>query len=68
MDLLEPTQMATRCPYKGQACYWSARIGERVFKDIVWSYRDPLPACSQITGLLSFFNERLPVPTTSWSE
>ncbi len=78
MDLLEPTQMTTRCPYKGQACYWSTRIGERVFKDIVWSYRDPLPACSQITGLLSFFNERvdalyvdhelLPVPTTSWSE
>jgi len=78
MDLLEPTQMTTRCPYKGQACYWSARIGERVFKNIVWSYRDPLPACTSITGLLSFFNERvdalyvddelLPVPKTSWSE
>src|SRR6266566_4955911 len=78
MDLLEPTGTATRCPYKGQASYWSARIGEQVFKDIVWSYPDPLPACFPITSLLCFFNERvdglyvddelLSVPKTPWSE
>ena len=61
-----------------QASYWSARIGASVFKDIVWSYRDPLPACSPITGLLCFFNERVdaiyaddepvPKPITPWSQ
>ena len=30
MDLLEPTDTVTRCPYKGQARYWSARVGDRV--------------------------------------
>jgi len=78
MELLEPTETTTRCPYKGQATYWSARIGEKVFKDIVWSYREPLPACSPIASSLCFFNERvdaiyvdnepLPVPKTIWSE
>ncbi|GAC1349921.1 MAG: DUF427 domain-containing protein [Ktedonobacteraceae bacterium] len=78
MELLEPTETTTRCPYKGQATYWSAKVGERVFKDIVWSYQEPLPACTPIAHLLSFFNERvgaiyvddelLPVPKTQWSE
>ncbi|MFL5656485.1 MAG: DUF427 domain-containing protein, partial [Ktedonobacteraceae bacterium] len=75
-ELLEPTEATTRCPYKGQATYWSARIGERVFKDIVWSYREPLPACSPIAQFLCFFNERvdaiyvddelIAVPKTIW--
>jgi uncharacterized protein (DUF427 family) len=78
MELLEPTETTTRCPYKGKATYWSAKIGERVFKDIVWSYREPLPACLPIAKLLCLFNERveaiyvddelMPKPKTIWSE
>jgi uncharacterized protein (DUF427 family) len=78
MDLMEATEHHTYSPLKGEASYWSARIGERVFKDIVWSYREPLPACSPIARYLCFFNERvdaiyvddelIPVPKTIWSE
>ena len=78
MELLEATGTTTRCPYKGQASYRSARIGASVFKDIVWRYRDPLPACTSIDGLLCFFNEPVdaiyvdnelvPKPITPWSE
>ncbi len=78
MELLEPTQTNTRCPYKGMASYWSASIDDRVFKDIVWSYRDPLPECTPIAKLLCFFNERvdaiyvddelISVPKTPWSK
>ncbi len=78
MEFLEPTETTTRCPYKGMATYWSARIGEQVFKDIVWSYQEPLPECTPITHFLCMFNERvdaiyvddelMPVPTTIWSE
>jgi uncharacterized protein (DUF427 family) len=77
MDLLEATETTTHCPYKGMASYWSAKVGERVFDDIVWSYRDPLPACLPIEKLLCFFNERvdaiyvdeelMAVPKTIWS-
>ncbi len=78
MELLEPTEITTHCPYKGKATYWSAKIGERVFKDIVWSYRDPLLACSPLARSLCLFNERvdaiyvddelMAVPETIWSE
>ncbi len=78
LECLRATETTTRCPYKGQASYWSVRIGAKDFKDIVWSYRDPLPACSPIDGLLCFFNERvdaiyvddelLQKPVTPWSE
>jgi uncharacterized protein (DUF427 family) len=78
MELLESNETITYCPYKGKASYWSARVGDRVYKDIVWSYRNPLPACLPIDGLLSFFNERveamyvddeaIAVPRTPWSE
>jgi uncharacterized protein (DUF427 family) len=59
MDLLEPTASTTRCPYKGVAHYWSARIGDRLVEDIVWSYPAPIPESPKIEKLLSFFNERV---------
>jgi uncharacterized protein (DUF427 family) len=58
-EVLEATDHHTHSPLKGKASYWSARIGASVFKDIVWSYRDLLPACSPIDGFLCFFNERV---------
>jgi len=59
MDLLESTESVTRCPYKGVACYWSARVGDKVVKDIVWSYPAPIPECPKIENLLSFYNEHV---------
>jgi uncharacterized protein (DUF427 family) len=77
MDLLEPTDTRTMCPYKGKAQYWSVRIGDQVYHDLVWSYSPPLPECSRIDNLVCFFNERVdaiivdgeqqPVPKTQWS-
>src|SRR5262249_8695587 len=59
MDLLEPSESVTRCPYKGVARYWSARVGDKLVKDIVWSYPAPIPECPKIENLLSFYNERV---------
>ena len=78
MDLLIPSEKVTRCPYKGAARYWSAKIGDRVFPDIVWSYPEPIAECPKIRGLLCFFNELVdeirvdgkpvPRPVTPWSK
>jgi uncharacterized protein (DUF427 family) len=78
MDLLMPSAKQTACPYKGRARYWSAKIGDQVFEDIVWSYPEPIPECPKIKGYLSFFNERVdailvdgrevPRPLTPWSK
>jgi uncharacterized protein (DUF427 family) len=59
MNLLESTESVTRCPYKGVARYWSARVGDMLVKDIVWSYPAPIPECPKIENLLSFYNERV---------
>jgi uncharacterized protein (DUF427 family) len=59
MDLLEPSESVTRCPYKGVARHWSARVGDKLVKDIVWSYPAPIPECPKIENLLSFYNERV---------
>jgi uncharacterized protein (DUF427 family) len=77
MDLLVPSNTTTACPYKGRARYWSARIGDRLYPDIVWSYEEPIPECPKIKGLLCFFNEQVdavlvdgrevPRPLTKWS-
>lgn len=77
MDLLEPRATTSQCAYKGEASYWSARIGERVFQDIAWCYQEPLALVAPIAGLVCFFQERdavlsvdgavLERPQTQWS-
>jgi uncharacterized protein (DUF427 family) len=61
MNLLEHTASTSRCPYKGVATYWSARLGDRTVKDIVWSYPAPIPEIPKIENLLSFYNEHVDI-------
>lgn len=78
MDLLQPTDTTSRCPYKGQASYWTASGGDTTARDIVWTYRETLPLTTPIAHLLAFFNERVealyvdgelqPKQVTPWSE
>jgi len=58
-DLLEPTAHSSTCPYKGQASYWSVRLGNDVYDNVVWSYEAPIPDAAAIEGLLCFYNERV---------
>ncbi len=76
MDVLQSSDTKTRCPYKGIASYWSARVGDRLVLDIVWSYPDPIKENPKIKELMCFFNERVdltvdgelrPRPRTKWS-
>ncbi|MFJ5533765.1 DUF427 domain-containing protein [Streptomyces sp. NPDC093261] len=57
LDLFDPGDHRTGCPYKGTAEYWSWRGEADLPPDIVWSYPDPLPAAAAIKGLLAFYNE-----------
>jgi uncharacterized protein (DUF427 family) len=59
MDLLTPTDTESHCPYKGQAEWWSVRVGDAVYPDLAWSYRTPLPESQKIAGLVSFYNEKV---------
>lgn len=77
MDLLEPSDTTSLCPYKGKARYWSLRLGDKNKRDLVWSYPDPIPENPRIKDLVCFFSERVdlivdgerqPRPVTPWSK
>jgi uncharacterized protein (DUF427 family) len=59
MDLLTPTEFVSHCPYKGQAEYWSVRVGDGVHDDLAWSYRAPFAESQKIAGLIAFYNEKV---------
>ena len=54
-DLLEETDHTTHCPFKGDASYWSVRVGDRVAENAVWSYPEPLEGAPPIAGYLAFY-------------
>lgn len=54
-DLLEPTEHSTLCPFKGQAAYWSVRVGDRVAENAVWGYDDPLDDAPPLAGYRAFY-------------
>jgi len=59
MDLLEPTTTVSHCPYKGDAEYWSVRLGDELYPDLAWSYRTPLPESQKLIGLVAFYDEKV---------
>src|SRR3954466_13978087 len=59
MDLLRATSFSTTCPFKGDASYWTLELDGTTHDGIVWSYEDPIPGAEGITGLLSFYNDRV---------
>ena len=48
--LLERTDHATHCPFKGDASYWTVRAGNRVEENAVWAYEQPLAAAAWLVG------------------
>ncbi len=54
MDLLEKTDHTTHCPHKGDASYWSVRVGDRVAENAMWSYEDPIDSVPDLKGLVAF--------------
>ena len=54
-DLLEPSDRHTTCPRKGEARYFSVRVGDRVAENAVWHYPEPIDACPDISGHVAFY-------------
>jgi uncharacterized protein (DUF427 family) len=56
-----PSTRRTRCAYKGEAGYLSFELGTGARADLAWSYEDPLPDATALTGLVAFFDELVDV-------
>jgi uncharacterized protein (DUF427 family) len=59
MGLLRRTSHTSRCPYKGDASYYSIEVDGRVAENAVWSYEQPYPAVASIKEHLAFYSNRV---------
>jgi uncharacterized protein (DUF427 family) len=54
-DLLERSDKRTSCPHKGQASYWSLRVGSRTAPDAVWGYEEPIGPADFLRGHVALY-------------
>jgi uncharacterized protein (DUF427 family) len=59
MTLLERTDHATYCPYKGDCAYYSIPAGGDRSVNAVWTYEDPHQAVASIKDYLAFYPDRV---------
>jgi uncharacterized protein (DUF427 family) len=58
-DLLEVSDRHTRCPKKGEASYYTIRVGDHVVDAGAWYYPDPIPEARPIKDLIAFYWDRM---------
>jgi uncharacterized protein (DUF427 family) len=58
-DLLEPSDRHTHCPKKGDASYYTIRVGEHVVDAGAWYYPDPLEGAPPIKDLIALYWNRM---------
>ncbi|MBV9453774.1 MAG: DUF427 domain-containing protein [Rubrobacter sp.] len=59
MDLLEKSDHTTHCPFKGDASYWSVKVGDKVAENAVWSYPEPIDSAPPLSGLVAFYSNKM---------
>ena len=52
--VLHPTDRKTRCPFKGDARYWSVAAAGQQLDNVVWGYPTPNPDVAAIAGHVAF--------------
>lgn len=77
MEHLDATPTETVCPFKGQASYWTVRVGSDEHRDLAWSYEQPIDGVERIAGHVCFYAEHADHvldgelqerPTSPWSK
>ena len=59
MSLLERTDHATYCPYKGDCAYYSVPAGGKRALNAVWTYEQPYDAVAAIRDHVAFYPDRV---------
>ena len=52
---LEPSETRTRCPWKGEARYFTVVVNGERNPDAAWTYPDPKPAAARIKDHVAFW-------------
>jgi uncharacterized protein (DUF427 family) len=59
MSLLERTDNATYCPFKGDCAYYSISVGGERSVNAVWTYGEPYASVDEIKDHLAFYPDRV---------
>jgi uncharacterized protein (DUF427 family) len=64
LDLMRPTEQHTRCPFKGEASYWTIELPAdagpvRRSENAVWAYPSPYDEVSRLAGYYAFYPNRI---------
>jgi uncharacterized protein (DUF427 family) len=59
LTALEASDERTYCPYKGDAGYFSIRVGDQLAENAIWTYEAPYEAVSQIKDYVAFYPNRV---------
>ena len=55
MDLLEESDHTTLCLFKGDAPYWSVRVGDKVAENAACSHPEPIDSVLALAGIIVFY-------------
>jgi uncharacterized protein (DUF427 family) len=58
-ELLDGSDRHTYCPKKGEASYYTIRVGDRVVDAGAWYYPDPIDGAPPIKDLIAFYWNRM---------
>lgn len=59
MDLLVRTDHRTYCPFKGNASYWTLKVGGNTAENVAWSYEIPFDEAELVGGYVAFYANRM---------
>ncbi|MEX3009766.1 DUF427 domain-containing protein [Hoeflea sp. TYP-13] len=57
--LLATTGHRTFCPFKGTATYWDVQVGDEVFANGAWTYKNAIPEAKDVEGYVGFMSNVL---------
>ena len=59
MEYLTKTARKTVCEFKGQASYWTVKVGDKEASDAGWCYENPANGYDAIEGYIAFYPSRM---------
>lgn len=54
-EFFKPSATTSTCPWKGEASYYTLKVGDKENPDAAWYYPDAKPAANNIRGYVAFW-------------